>query len=257
MPLFFGNPILGRLEDLLWAKAKQRYIDEGGNPFTDLAELPKDAKAQLSSWVATWKSAERKKLDLAWPEYKRTVEDSVAKALQSVLKASEASWYSIEAKDFIYPVVFVVPLQILRHKTREALPDLLKQPILFQNLTPEALAAFSDLAIEDHFNAVVRSFIKRRTDVEIDRVFRPAIIVDVVRDDPYHFGASDEVLREEMVIFHSFEGSVPKDIKKAKKNAHKDWKARRKHPDGRPQDRRFSGDAWSVPASVLSTLGRR
>src|SRR5437762_3039309 len=146
MALFFRNPILARFEDILWDKAKHRYVDEGGNPFNDVRELSEEAQAKVNGWVTAWRSDEPQKLKLARGEYKRIAENCVAKALKSVIDTSEEGWYSIEVKESIYPVVLAVPLAILRYKTREILPPLLQEPIQLQNLSQESIAALADVA---------------------------------------------------------------------------------------------------------------
>ena len=252
----FKNPILGRLEELLWAEAYKRYLTGGGSPFQDLKEFKRRAGDQFKGGVSTSLSDERKKLDLGWREYKRIVEERVLSALRSTLQESAGDWYSIEVKESIYPIVLAVPTAILRWKIRDRLPALFAQRIQFQNLSAESLAALADDAMDGHFPSALSRFLKERVTVEIKGVFRPAIIVDELKNDFYHFGDRSEVLREDMVILHSFkdEGEAPDRPKKA---AHHDWTSRLARPDGRPDDRRFLGTQWGVPPSVLSGLGRK
>ena len=96
MALIFRNPVLSTLEDKLWERARERYIDEGGSPIEDIKQLDRKTRRQLRRWVKEWHSSEDKKLKPIWREFKQSVALQTTQTLALVFERSDQSWYSRE-----------------------------------------------------------------------------------------------------------------------------------------------------------------
>ena len=258
MPLFFKDPILGRLEDYLWEKAQKRYLDEGGSPIDDITQVSKEVKQTLQVWVNTWLSEERVRVKIAWGEFKSIVMDKTSDALRQMFADSCVEWYSVELIDSgRRRVILAAPYEVLRYKTLHTLPGLLASKIQFKDMLPETLLSLSEFAVEKYFKPVVERSRKDYANFKIGGITHPIIIVDIIPSDFYHLGDDDTASRVDMVILSTYETPFldkDKQKKTKEKQASIDWQNRKKQTDGRPDGRRFRPDGWDLPQSFLSKI---
>jgi hypothetical protein len=256
MPFIFGNPILGRLEDLLWEKANKRYVDEGNNPIKDLQSLAGPVKDKFEEWVDSWKKSEKVKLDIGWKVFRQIALDKTQEALTKVFERSMIDWYAVEVGSLpTFPEIVAVPYLVLWRATELEVPALLKERIEFKDMLPETLDALSSFAVDRYFDKVLENVRDEHTSFKLDNRGR-WVIVDLIKNDFYHLGDQPNSRRVDMVILSTFSQGSGKDAAKraGEKTAEKEWAKRCKQTDGRRNDRRFSGKGWNLPPSFLDDI---
>jgi hypothetical protein len=240
MAIFFKDPILSKIEDMLMERAlneiKQKMPDAS---VTELTNKAKDlCKALLSK--------ERHKIKIALKEYIKIAHNKTVEAFDKSLFTSKDEWYSIEIIDKDYsdkkfPVVFVVPFLILKRFVELQLAVLLLDRIEFSGMENESILAFAQDASNKYFMQIIKDIKSKQTTIKLNS--HNVKLVDIIDNDFYYLGDEKVPSRIDIVIF-----SI-KDIKW--------WKDLTKNVDARPQGRRFTQanlDFWSLNESTMNFL---
>jgi hypothetical protein len=239
MPLFFKDPILGRLEDLLMEKAlEEAHKRLVGKDSKEIYEAARDT-------VKAWLSQERGKVKMASSTYKQIACGKTEEALRETLARTQPSCYSVEIVDGIKtPLVLVIPLAVLKSAVVRVLAELLAMRIEFKDIRDESRLAFAAEAAQNYFLHVVKAAKKRGWSYEMNIPHgNKAAVVDIIKADWYHLGQDAKASRVGTIIFST--------------NGAKWWQTENKRLDFRPQRRRFSEDAlkcWDLPSSFLETI---
>lgn len=261
MPLFSRDPILSRIVDALWERAKKRYVEEGGSPIEDLASISKEVKECLKDWVDNWHKEESKKWKVAKKEFKLIIRKKILNSLSLVILNSKQEWYSIEEGNLpSFPEVVAVPYDLLKEKTVKKLPSLLKEKIQFKNMYLETLEALSRHAVEKEYEKVFSEAAKKLIHFKIEDRTDPFIIVDRIKKDFYFLGDESHASLVDMVILSTFRNNITereKEKKKEERKAVQRWKKRRNDPDGRSDNRRFTGKGWNLDNKSLRKISTK
>jgi hypothetical protein len=255
---FFGNPVLGPLEDRLWVKASERYVTEGGDPINDLKTLDQKTRGILKSWVDQWKAEENVKLKPVWKEFKLTIKEQVATAINLVFRVSQQAWYSVEKGDLpSFPVAIALPLLLLRRETEIALPEVLGQKIQFKDMLPETRQALAKYAVERSFNDELHEARNDYRPFTVVGRYDPFVIADVIERDFYHLGTHEAASRIDMVILTTFNRNASDKDKRKHQGERSAIGAWNQYRPNRSDVRRFTGDGWNVSEADLLAMARQ
>jgi hypothetical protein len=253
--IFFKNPILGPLEDRLWQKARQRYVDEGGSPVNDIKQLDRASRRMLKKWVHEWKQSESTQLKPIWKEFKHEMVIHIDEALDRTLGKSDQKWYAIEKGSLpSFPEALAVPIAVLRQATKSELPGVIAPKIRFQALLPETRSALAEYAIEMRFLDVLERWLKEHRSFGIGRRVDRFVLVALIERDFYYLGTSQRASRIDMAILSTYKANHS-DRDKSKhageRAAIDDWRA---FVPQRSDQRRFKGDEWGLDQGELMAL---
>ncbi len=239
MPIFFKNPILGRLEDILLEKA----MVEVEKQLTD--KDPKVLYKEARDITKAWLSQERPKVKLASKTYKTIAKEKTSDALAIRLGVTKPSCYSVEIVDRIEtPIVLVVPIDVLKYTVVITLAKHLENRIEFKKLMDSSRLAFAQEAVEIYFLGIIKESKKKGTKFNIGLPYgHQATIVDIIKADWYYLGDEDNSSQVNTIVFSS--------------NDEKWWKAKNEDVDFRPQGRQFSEEAlrcWGLKSPYFQKI---
>lgn len=253
---FFTNPLLRALEERLWEKARLRYIEEGNSPIEDVKTLDRETRARLKAWVAEWRAREDKWLKPVWKEFKKTLAEQVAKALEGAFSASDQAWYSAEISGLAFPDVIAVPIEVLKRKTEEVLAEQLAEKIQFKDMLPETRRALAKYAVDREFSRVLNDARREYKSFKIGERYDPFIIVDVLERDFYHLGTNPQASRIDMVILSVYQANWNEGDKTKHKGERAAVERWAKFKPQRRDDRRFTGSHWGFKDAEIDAMAR-
>lgn len=240
--MFFSNPILSKIEDLLLEKAKeevQRRIDAGNLDPQQMAIEVKDL------FTGLW-SEERAKAKMALKAYSSISKGKTEEAFIAALENAAPSWFSIERVDSIgTPMVLAVPWLVVQSRTTIGMTGLLKPRIEFQHMDPLSIRAFAEEAVGKFFRSTVNRLTKIKHDFKMNMPYaHKASIVKTIKKDWYYLGVDEAPSRIDMIIL-------------VDTGFRDDWNKKHRDIDFRPQERRFSRDSlskWGLDAQFEKCL---
>ncbi len=242
MPIIFQDPILGKLEDLLWRKS---LADIGQRlKLRDPRKLVRSARELYMAML----SQERAKVKLAINMYSKIAYAKTKESVEIALSRSKPAWFTIEVANLIRtPVVLVVPQIVLRNAVELVLAETLASRIEFAGMLPESRLAFAEDAIPRYFSSITDDARRLHWNYRMNiRFGHKATLVDFIKNDWYYLGNDREASRVDTIVF------CTKDSKW--------WKERNRRVDFRPQGRRFGHEnlsRWGLAGLAMEDLRKR
>ena len=257
---FFSHPIERPLKDLLFERAKQRYIDEGNSLPEDMNLWSKEAKRLIDGYTNDFFFEELKKLKSAKKVFNQIISNLLIEALKVTFSETQPTWYAKEEVKFsdfpLIPNVLTVPMDAIRHKLKEPLFILLSSdnaPIEIKNFLPETRLALSVRSIEMVFDEVVKRMRNDTISFEINKLFAPVIIVDIIKKDFYYMDNLDYVSRLNMLVISEYyfnKSGTERENEKRKKKILRNWQIW-KNRNNRSNNRRFISEPWNLPKGII------
>jgi hypothetical protein len=208
--------------------------------------------------VAQWRAEENVKLKPVWKEFKHTIKDQVATALDLSFRQSDQAWYAVEMGDLpSFPKVIALPLLLVRRQTELSLPEVLAQKIQFKDMLQETRQALAKYAINRSFDDELHRARKEHRHFSVGERYDPFVVAELIERDFYHLGTRQSASRVDMVILTTFRAYFSdKDMKKhrGERAAVDEWHGDRTN---RSDARRFSGEGWGLPEAELYAMARQ
>lgn len=257
---FFSHPVERPLRNLLFEKAKQRYIAEGKSLPEDIKLWPKEARRSVDEYAKEFFSEERKKIDGAKKALNQVMPNLMIDALKVTFSETHSLWYATEKVTFSdFPLihnVLTVPMDAIRHKLQQPLFGVLSSdnaPIEFKNFLPETKSAIAICSIDRLFDDSVKKMHDDNVSFEINKLFAPVIIVDMIKDDFYYTDNLDYVSRLNMLVVSEYyfnKSGAERENERKKRKIRRSWRIWKKG-NNRPNKRRFITGPWNLPEGTI------
>jgi len=126
-------------------------------------------------------------------------------------------------------------------------------PIELKNLLSETRFALAICSIDMLFDDVVKRMLDNTISFEINKLFAPVIIVDIIKEDFYYIDNLDYVTRLNMLVISEYyfnKTGSERDNEKKKKKILREWRIW-KNSNHRPNIRRFITEPWNLPGGII------
>jgi len=201
MGIFFNDPVLGRLEKLMWEIAEQEVKSQLDPDVLNTRKASKEIKIYFKSIF----SEERKKAKMAIKTYKKLSPNKINEALKVSIAESNQEWYSIENQwSTGVPVLLAVPYNVLSEHVTFNLDQLFSERIEFSSLLERARLAFAIEAVDKFLKNEVHKYKKNKTKIKAKSFYPYSLcIVDLLENDYYRIGDDETACCVDMVIINT------------------------------------------------------